>query len=87
MRWRILLQDIVTGTFLAPGSLWVESCKQAKEFARTDLAMLEAGAHSQKILQVVWCFGDPQLTMSMTVKSADELLASRCSGCPRGRNI
>ena len=87
MRWRILLQEIVTRSYLAPGGLWVKSCNQAKEFERTDLAILEAGNHSQKILQLVWCFYDPQLTMCMTVKSADELLTSRCISCPRARDL
>lgn len=76
------MQEVTTRRYLAADGSWTENCQRAKTFAHTYLALLEGMDHSEKTIQVVWCFRNPDLNMYLTVKPGDEALTRPCLACP-----
>jgi hypothetical protein len=65
---RILLQDLESHEYLGANGEWVEGCDVAQVFEHTWMALQEGLNHKGRATQVVWCFGNPALSMYMLVR-------------------
>ena len=82
MSRRIILQEVNTCLYLATNGSWTANCQEAKKYDHTYQALLEGMTHSDKVLQVVWCFRNPSMNLYMNVRPGQELLTHPCLQCP-----
>ena len=82
MKGRIILQDLVGHGYLANDGSWVNQCQGARAFERLYLALLDGLNHSEKHLQIVWCFRNPALNIYLPVRAQDNDRLNCCEVCP-----
>ena len=82
MRTKIILQDLDSQFYLSTDGTWVSSCQEARTFEHTYSALIEGLQHTEKRPEIVWCFGDPRMTLYISVRGEDKNHLHRCERCP-----
>ena len=77
----IILQSFASGRYLGPNHTWVTSCQEARRFDHTYMAALEGLKHSERC-QIVWCMGNPKMSIFVSVRAEDSSAVFPCKACP-----
>ena len=80
MKNKIILQDLNSRHYSGTDGTWISDCQQARAFEHASSALLVGLRHSERRPQTVWCFGNPALTLVLSVRS---VVHDRLGACER----